>query len=260
MSRALLVLDTDHQRRKAQDWIWAAKPGSRVEFKGPQRSVDQNSLMWALLTDIAVHMRKVAGLEYSTEEWKHVFLHGWGREVRFLPALDGRGVVPVPQSSSDLSKEEMTDFIEYILKEGAERGIVFHDQSRSSSEPSPSDGGSSGKQEAAQAPAADLPADAADAVAGDIVEEREEPGSSPAPDQSDRAECVSKLLRIATDKDLTREQAAENLGDAAENWLGHLGDKEFVTAVFNTAKKVLKGELQEPAARKYLETLTRPAA
>lgn len=131
MSRAVLVLDTEGQRRKATDWVWAAKNGSRVEFKGPKRTLDQNSLMWALLTDVAVHMRKAKGLEYSTEDWKHIFLHGWGREVRFLPALDGKGVVPVPQSSSDLSKEEMTDFIEYVLKEGAERGIAFHNESAS---------------------------------------------------------------------------------------------------------------------------------
>lgn len=126
MSRAMLVLDTEGQRRKAADWVWAAKQGSRVEFKGPRRTLDQNSLLWALLTDVAVHMRKTAGLDYSTDDWKHIFLHGWGREVRFLPALDGKSVVPVPQSSSDLSKEEMTDFIEFILKEGAERGVTFH--------------------------------------------------------------------------------------------------------------------------------------
>lgn len=126
MSRAMLVLDTEGQRRKATDWVWAAKHGSRVEFKGPRRTLDQNSLLWALLTDVAVHMRKTASLDYSTDDWKHIFLHGWGREVRFLPALDGKGVVPVPQSSSDLSKEEMTDFIEFILKEGAERGVEFH--------------------------------------------------------------------------------------------------------------------------------------
>lgn len=128
MSRALVVLDTEFQRRRAADWCWAAKNGSRVEFKGPKRTLDQNSLMWALLTDVALHMRKAAGLEYSTEEWKHIFLHGWGREVRFLPALDGKGVVPIPQSSSDLSKEEMADFIEYILKEGGDRGVSFNQQ------------------------------------------------------------------------------------------------------------------------------------
>lgn len=133
MSRAMLVLDSRFQRQRAVDWCWAAKDGSRVEFKGPKRTLDQNSLMWALLTDVAVHMRKTKGLEYSTEDWKHIFLHGWGREVRFLPALDGKGVVPVPQSSSDLSKEEMTDFIEFILKEGAERGVPFHNPRESAS-------------------------------------------------------------------------------------------------------------------------------
>ena len=32
MSRALIILDSDHQRRKASEWVAKAPPGTRVEF------------------------------------------------------------------------------------------------------------------------------------------------------------------------------------------------------------------------------------
>lgn len=96
------------------------------------------------------------------------------------------------------------------------------------------------------------PAPQAEAGAGDR-EERAEPSSSPAPEYS-RAACISKLMAIAIDKSLSVSERAETLGGAADIWCGELG-KEVVKTIYDTAKKVLRGELQEPAARKYLETL-----
>jgi hypothetical protein len=68
-----------------------------------------------------------------------------------------------------------------------------------------------------------------------------------------RKECISKLLAIATDKQLSKEDAAQNLAEAADIWLGELDDKPFVTSVFDTAKKVLRGELTAAQATKFLE-------
>lgn len=219
MSRAMLVLDTEGQRRKATDWVWAAKNGSRVEFKGPKRTLDQNSLMWALLTDIAVHMRKTRGLEYSTEDWKHIFLHGWGREVKFLPALDGKGVVPIPQSSSDLAKEEMTDFIEYILKEGAERGVTFHNTNdESPADPSTADD-KAAEAETLQSSAADeSSSQAADPAGGNSGDEPEQPSADLRLSDEDRAWLVTvfKTLKAAVgpDVDVLKRQALMFKADA----------------------------------------------
>lgn len=103
-----------------------APVGTRIEYKAPKRTLDQNSLFWAVLTDVASQVEH-AGTKYSTEEWKLLFMHAWGREVRFLPGLDHKSVVPVGQSSSDLSKQEMADLIEFILAWGAEHGVSFHE-------------------------------------------------------------------------------------------------------------------------------------
>lgn len=129
MGRALLILNGDADRAKATNWIAKAPAGTRVEFKASQRSMPQNDRMWAMLTDIQTHMERTRGIKQSVNDWKCVFLSAWGKEVRFLPSLDGTSVVPVPLSSSDLSKDEMTDFIEFIFAEGGKRGVVFHDPS-----------------------------------------------------------------------------------------------------------------------------------
>ena len=126
MGRALLVINTAADRQKACAWAMKAPWGTRVEWKASKRTLPQNDRLWAMLTDVAAH-QKSKGRDYTTEEWKLLFMHAWGREVRFLPGLDNKSVVPIGQSSSDLSKEEMTDLIEFIFAWGAENGVVFND-------------------------------------------------------------------------------------------------------------------------------------
>lgn len=126
MGRALLVMDSDFNRRKAIDWIGKAPVGTRVEFKASKRTLPQNDLLWALLTEVSQQL-DLGGRKYDPSQWKAIFLHAFGREVTFLPSLDQKTFLPIELSSSDLSKDEMTDFIEFILKESAERGVVFRD-------------------------------------------------------------------------------------------------------------------------------------
>jgi hypothetical protein len=73
MSRALLVLDTEFNRQQAIHWVIKAPVGSRVEFKRPQRTVDQNSKMWGCLTDVAIQL-PWHGIKISPDDWKLVFL------------------------------------------------------------------------------------------------------------------------------------------------------------------------------------------
>lgn len=131
MSRALLTLDSTAKREQAIDWVRKAKPGSRVEFKGPARSLDQNSRFWAMLTDCAVQGR-INGRRFNTEDWKTMFMTAYaeerGIEIRHLPALNRAGMIPCGRSSSDLSVQEMSELMEWISAWGAENGIKLHDQ------------------------------------------------------------------------------------------------------------------------------------
>lgn len=126
MSRWTHILSDDLAIQRAINWIRQAPHGMRLEFKMPKRTLPQNDRMWAMLTDIAAVMRK-RGTDYTTDQWKVVFMHACGREIRLLPSLDGKGFIPYGQSSSDLSKQEMTDLIEFMFAWGAENNVTFND-------------------------------------------------------------------------------------------------------------------------------------
>jgi hypothetical protein len=126
MSRALIIIDSDFDRQRAAHWCRAAPVGCRVEFKQAKRTTEQSDKMWAMLTDVAKQADH-HGRRYSADHWKVIFLNAIGREVQFIPALDGSSFIPWGQSSSDLSVKEMSDLIEFVTAWGTENNIAFHD-------------------------------------------------------------------------------------------------------------------------------------
>lgn len=90
-----------------------------------QRSSLQNRKMWAMLTKVS-EQAVLHDLQFTPDEWKTIFLHALGRQVKFLPALDGT-FVPYGHQSSKLSKAEMAELIEFMYAEGTQRGVKFAD-------------------------------------------------------------------------------------------------------------------------------------
>ena len=126
MSRAIVTINREYDRMRAANWINTAPIGTRIEFKASKRSVPQNDRMWAMLTDVAKQLAH-HGEQLTTNQWKLLFLDALGRESKTVPALDGKGIVSLGTSSSDLSKEEMSDLIEFIAEFGARHGVKFND-------------------------------------------------------------------------------------------------------------------------------------
>lgn len=93
-----------------------------VELKEATRSLEQNSRLWAMLTDVS---RQVVwhGRKLSPEEWKHVFTASLKRQD-VVPGLDG-GFVVLGQSTSQMSVREMTDLMELIAAFGAQKSVRF---------------------------------------------------------------------------------------------------------------------------------------
>jgi hypothetical protein len=108
---------------KAIDWITRLPPGTRVEFKEPQRTLAQNDRMWAMLTDIARQCH-IDGRRLTTKQWKSVFLYELGQQIEFIPSLSG-GFIPCGDSSSVLGVKEMSDLIESMFAYGAENSVVW---------------------------------------------------------------------------------------------------------------------------------------
>ncbi len=126
MSRAVIIIASQADRIKAATWAHKLPWNTRIEFKGPKRTLPQNDRFWAMLTDIAQQL-PWHGIKLTPDDWKLIFLDALKREVRMVPNIDGNGFVNLGRSSSDLSKEEMADLMELIAAFGAKHGVVFHE-------------------------------------------------------------------------------------------------------------------------------------
>jgi hypothetical protein len=126
MTRALITLHGKDDTQRAMRWLTQAPAGTRLEFKAPRRSLPQNDRMWAMLTEVAAQL-PWHGVKLTPDDWKLIFLDALKRELRMVPNLEGTGFVNLGRSSSDLSKDEMTDLMELIAAFGAKHGITFND-------------------------------------------------------------------------------------------------------------------------------------
>ena len=126
MSRALVILASLAERQRVANWAMKAPVNTRVEFKAPKRSLPQNDRMWSMLTEVAQQL-PWHGIKLAADDWKLIFLDALKREVRMVPNIDGNGFVNLGRSSSDLSKDEMSDLMELIAAFGAQHGVTFQE-------------------------------------------------------------------------------------------------------------------------------------
>lgn len=126
MGRALIVLHDSATKARALDWIARAPKETRVTFQGPKRTADQNSKLWAMLTEISLQV-PWHGQRLSPEDYKLLFMAALNQEMRVVPNIAGTGFVPLGRSSSKLSKAEFADLITLIQAFAAERGVTLHE-------------------------------------------------------------------------------------------------------------------------------------
>ena len=121
MSRWSFVLGKGN-REMVRRWLDKAPDNYRVEISEPRRSNDQNSLMWVYLTEIS---RQVDwyGNRLTPDEWKDVFSAAMKR-TKVVPGLDG-GFVVCGQSTSKMTRAEMSEMQTLMEAFGAEKGVRF---------------------------------------------------------------------------------------------------------------------------------------
>lgn len=121
------VLAHAQARTRAAEAVRLAPDGYAVTVGPVSRSLDQNSLLWPLLTDIARQVRwPVDGdlVLLAEEDWKDLFTAALRRNQRMARGLEG-GVVMLGSRTSRMNKAEFSDLIEMIYAFGAERGVVW---------------------------------------------------------------------------------------------------------------------------------------
>ena len=130
MSRAVVVLGSPTKRQLAASWCMEAPAGTIVEFKQNKRSGEQNSRMWAMLTEVArqVTWPDASGVKLSADDWKIMFMSALNQEMRLVPNLSKTGYVNLGTRSSQLTKAEFGDLMTLIEEFGARHGVIFGDE------------------------------------------------------------------------------------------------------------------------------------
>ena len=117
-----VILSGTYQKLIAKTLVDQAPPGSVVTVSKPKRTVDQNSKMWAMLSDIS--RAKPGGRNYIPKVWKCVFMSDLGYQMQIVEGLNGEPV-PIDYSSSRLTRSQMSDLIELIYAFGSENFVLW---------------------------------------------------------------------------------------------------------------------------------------
>ena len=128
MTGQTVILTSPFAREKGKRLVEQAPHGAVLNIRKAARTVDQNALMWSLLSDVS--RAKPEGRELTPEIWKALFMSALGHAVRFEVGLDGEGMVPVGFRSSRLTKQQMSDLIDVIQEYGARHGVRWTDSER----------------------------------------------------------------------------------------------------------------------------------
>lgn len=124
--RKRYILAHDMARRGAMEAVARAPAGFVVDIKEPSRNLDQNALMWALLTEFSEQLVwPVNGqmVRLSPDDWKTILSASFRRETqRMTQGIDG-GLVMLGMRTSKMSKREFAEFIEFIHSVASDRGV-----------------------------------------------------------------------------------------------------------------------------------------
>jgi len=125
IKRPFILANEAVRQRVAEFALKEAPTGWAVMFSEPTRSLEQNSLLWPLLTCFSKQLQWPVNGELSwlsPEEWKTVLTGGLSKELRMAKGLDG-GVVMLGFSTRVMPKKEFSELIEFIQYVAAERGV-----------------------------------------------------------------------------------------------------------------------------------------
>lgn len=128
MSSATLIMNAPHRRKLAAQWAKTAPDGTVIVFRKPGRTPPQNDRMWAMLTDVS-RQAEHNGRRYTPDQWKQLFMHACGHEAQFMSGLNGEPF-PAGFRSSKLTKEQMSELMDFIDAWCAQNGICLQEAER----------------------------------------------------------------------------------------------------------------------------------
>ena len=124
--KQLFVLAHLEARKRAARAVAEAPDGWRVTVEPPRRNLDQNALLWVLLSAFAAQLEwPVNGrmVKLTPDDWKDLLTAAYRRETqRVAMGIDG-GMVMLGMRTSKLNKREFAELIEFVQSVAADRDV-----------------------------------------------------------------------------------------------------------------------------------------
>lgn len=129
-------LRTPEQATSLMQTIWpkvkeAIKSGKHLslEIKAVNKSREQEEKYHAMIGDIAKQASHL-GSKWDSESWKRFLLWQFAKDTntnqgQIVPSLDGTGIVQLGLQSRSFTKEQASEFVEWLHAWGAENGITY---------------------------------------------------------------------------------------------------------------------------------------
>lgn len=132
-------LDSQEQATTLMHSLWpkvktALASGKKLtlEIKAAQRSPEQNDKYHAMIADIAKQAHHF-GSTWDANSWKRLLIDQFCKDVglptgKVIPSLDGGGIVQLGYQSRDFSKEQASEFVEWLHSWAANNGVTLNDE------------------------------------------------------------------------------------------------------------------------------------
>lgn len=100
-----------------------------LEIKDALKSRDQEEKYHAMIGEIAkqaIHM----GAKWDAEDWKRLLVDQFCKDIglkkgAIIPSLSGDGIVQLGFQTRYFTKEQASEFVEWLHAWGAENGVTF---------------------------------------------------------------------------------------------------------------------------------------
>mgnify|MGYP003338775886 FL=1 len=100
-----------------------------LEIKDALKSRDQEEKYHAMIGEIAkqaIHM----GAKWDAEDWKRLLVDQFCKDIglktgAIIPSLSGEGIVQLGFQTRNFTKEQASEFVEWLHAWGAENGVIF---------------------------------------------------------------------------------------------------------------------------------------
>jgi len=101
-----------------------------LEIKSASKTCPQNSKYHAMIDEIAQQASHL-GAKWDAEDWKRLLVDQFIKEMngvggsKIIPSLDGTGIIQLGFQTRKFTKEQASEFVEFLHAWGAEHGIVY---------------------------------------------------------------------------------------------------------------------------------------